>query len=132
MSIHSAEEEPSGPGVFLFLGDVYSSHVSLSTDFLDAGSPAFRRPSDQARDLLTMGTFHAARPLPQDEGGGSAGCGAERDEARKECTVRRGKLISRRTSVPFTCAEKRHSGLKLEVAHPICNGIIPRVAALMT
>ena len=51
----------------------------------------------------------------------------------KKCTAAKGgRLTVRQASVASTRAEKRHSGLKLEVAHPICNGIIPRVAALMT
>jgi len=49
--------------IFLFLSDVYCSYSLLSIDFLGAGSPAFRRPSNQARDSWTTGTFQAARRL---------------------------------------------------------------------
>ena len=59
----TGKELPRLRGFFLPPSDVYSSDILLSIDFLGAGSPAFRRPSNQVRNSLTMGTFLAARKM---------------------------------------------------------------------
>ena len=48
---------------------LYREEKRGASYFLAAGSPAFRRTSNQATNFVTKGSFRAARPLALNEGG---------------------------------------------------------------